>query len=68
MNEIEISLKLKFNEKLSNEQAAEIMKNLRSLIIYGNDTGLITPDESEAMLKSISLSAPFTDIVYGTLF
>lgn len=68
MNEIEINLKLRFDEKLSDEQAIEIVKKMRSLIVYGNDNGLITPDESEAMLKSISLSIPFTDVVFGTLF
>jgi hypothetical protein len=68
MNEIEIKLKLKFSGKLSDEEADELLKKLRSLLIYGNDNGLITPEESEILLKSVWLSIPSTDKLYGTLF
>jgi len=68
MKELEFTLKLRFDSQIqSDEEVKEVMKKLRDLIVYGNDNGLITPDESEAMLKSVSLTVPFSDMAIGAL-
>ena len=58
MTELIFTTKLKFNGEVSDNEIETILKHVQELFVYGNDCGLIMPEDSDIKVDKLVLSTP----------